>query len=248
MIKFAPLQVTVALLGVVVLCMGVPQTIYANGGAEDVVATAYTCEENPANPMHPCGPLRWGGDIHSAGMACPAEWRGRTFDVPEMSILTCDDTQEIDVWDGLPHVDIRVPTLGEARSWGLRRITLQPPVRTLPSEIAALEYALEQVDRGDADTAMARLLTFAHAHETFPSLIEGVALPPHHPVWIVTVWVPAEDIPADAVAKPDPDADIASVYFVFDATNRTVMADGYVSADVLHTMGWISQDSFDFNQ
>lgn len=246
--KSVPLQVGVALLGVIALCMGVSQTIYANGGVEEVVATAYTCEENPANPMYPCGPLRWGGDIHSIGMACPAEWRERTFDVPEMGPLMCDDTQEINVWDGLPHVDIRVPTLGDAHAWGVRRITMQPPVRNLTSEEAAVTYALEQVERGDAGTAMARLLTFARARENFPSLVDGVALPPQHPVWIVTIWVPAEDIPADAVATPDPTAEIASAYFVFDATNRDVVAAGYVSSDVLHTMGWISQDSYDFNQ
>lgn len=246
--KLVRLQIGAALLVLAALSVGVPQIAYANGGAEEVVATAYTCEENPSNPMYPCGPLRWGGDIHSIGMACPVDWRGRTFDVPEMGTLACDDTQEINVWDGLPHVDIRVPTLGDAHAWGVRRITLQPPVRTLPSEADAVDYALAQVDRGDPDTAMARLLTFARAREKFPSLVEGIALPPQHPVWIVTIWVPAEDIPADAVAQPNPDADIASAYFVFDAMNRTVVADGYVSSDVLHTMGWISQDSFEFNR
>lgn len=244
--KSVPLQVGAAVLAMITVWLGTPQQVRAEGGVEEVVATAYTCEVNPANRMHPCGPLRWGGDVHGQGMACPVAWRGRTFDVPSWGILTCDDTQEIDVLHGLPHVDIRVPTLAEAQNWGMRRITLRPPVKHIGTEAAAIERAHELAPGGDTATAMARALTFARAHEHFPSLVEGVALPPEYPVWVVTIWLPPDLVSIDAVARPDPEAEIAAAYFVFDARNSAVLADGFVSSEVLHTMGWISQDTFDF--
>lgn len=89
-----------------------------------VIATNYTCENHPLNPMYPCGPLRWGGDIWSAGMACPVQWKDRWFRVPGYGTLRCDDTGAYDYWDGLPHIDIRVATYDGAMRFGVQRMEI----------------------------------------------------------------------------------------------------------------------------
>lgn len=90
----------------------------------EVVATAYTCEPIQQNPMNPCGPLRYGGDVHSHGMACPAQWAYKAFFVPTRGLLTCDDTGRYERLQGLPHVDIRMSTYDAAIRYGVRRVVV----------------------------------------------------------------------------------------------------------------------------
>ena len=91
----------------------------------EVVATSYTCEPIQQNPMHPCGPLRYGGDVHSHGMACPPEWAGTAFFVPgQENVLVCDDTPRHASLNGLAHIDLRLPTYDAAIRYGVRRVVV----------------------------------------------------------------------------------------------------------------------------
>jgi hypothetical protein len=95
----------------------------ASGRATDdatrVIATHYTCEPVAANPMFPCALTRDGTNPALPGMACPLSWLGRVYQVPEFGALRCDDTGAHDYLRGLPHVDIRVPTLRAAIVGGI---------------------------------------------------------------------------------------------------------------------------------
>jgi hypothetical protein len=84
-----------------------------------VTATHYTCEPVAANPMWPCGLTRDGSDPATPGMACPLDWLGRVYRVEGFGALRCDDTGAHDYLRGLPHVDIRVPTLRAAIVGGI---------------------------------------------------------------------------------------------------------------------------------
>ena len=92
-----------------------------------VSATAYTCAPHPANAMANtpgmCVVTRWGSDPHAPGMACPASWRGRVFEVEGVR-LTCDDTGAYDYYNGLPHIDVRLATYPAAYAWGVRTNTI----------------------------------------------------------------------------------------------------------------------------
>src|SRR5690606_31556709 len=95
---------------------------------------------------------------------------------------------------------------------------------------------------------IARLLLLHRAREHFPALTSAVSGPDQSPVWAVTVWVPAEEIPADATAQPNAEAEIAARFFLFDAETGTLLTDAFVSKEVLEIMGWIQQDSVDFSK
>lgn len=90
----------------------------------EVFASSYTCEPSPHNPMHPCGPLRWGGNVNAPGMACPVAWRDRIMEVPGFGRLRCDDTPAQDYLHGLPHIDIRVSTVHQALQIGVQRMVI----------------------------------------------------------------------------------------------------------------------------
>ncbi|MGB0389850.1 MAG: hypothetical protein ACPGWR_33935, partial [Ardenticatenaceae bacterium] len=57
----------VALFCTVLILITLPRLSQSRSNAYNVVLTAYTCERTPRNPMHPCGPLRWGGNVYSRG-------------------------------------------------------------------------------------------------------------------------------------------------------------------------------------
>ncbi|HBY97492.1 MAG TPA: hypothetical protein DEP84_26720 [Chloroflexi bacterium] len=243
----------IALCSAAMAWAGMPKRSFGESQIYEVIVTAYTCEENSNNPMHPCGPLRWGGDRYGPGMACPVEWRDRAMDVPGYGIRRCDDTPRDGYLDGLPHIDLRVPTVAEAKRIGVRRMIIQP-ANGLPSENSgsanalatqadAISLAHTMVADGDVNTAMARLLRTARAREYFPTLLTAVDLPAEHPVWVVTLWVPANEIPEGAVAQPDASAEIAARCFLFDAQSGALVTDAFVSKDVLETLGWLSQDA-----
>lgn len=101
-------------------------TLHANAGNEayQVTLTSYTCDADSRNPMYPCGPLRWGGNVYESGLACPVAWRNRRFEIPGYGTFRCDDTPLQEYLYGLPHVDLRVATVYEARQIGIRRITI----------------------------------------------------------------------------------------------------------------------------
>jgi hypothetical protein len=252
--------VIVALLVATVLWLGSARHSWGEVQSFDVVMTAYTCEPHPQNPMHPCGRLRWGGDLNSPGMACPPEWRNRLFDVPGSGVRRCDDTGRYDYLAGLPHIDVRVPTLAEARQRGVQRVTITavdeaqptptpapptpaPASAALPSEAAAIAQAQALTPGGDPTSAMARLVQAERARATFPALLAGLNGPANQPVWLVTMWAPAETFPAGAVAQPDPAAPIAARFFVFDALTGAEVSSAYVSRETLDLMGWLAQDA-----
>ncbi len=257
-----------------------PRLSYGRGEAIQVIATAYTCDSNPNNPMYPCGNPRWGGDRYSVGLACPRSWRNRYMEVPGYGVLRCDDTGAYDTWNGYPHIDIRVRTWGEAYNMGFRRMTIyaadgaapaavvqpavvntapvatatlaptQAPVQAvgLANDGAALQAAKKLAPHGDAQTAMARLVRADTAAGHFPSLVEGLSLAPEHALWLVSIWVPASDIPGDVRAKPNADAPVASRFFVFDAHTGQLLSEAFVSSDVVETMGWLASDSINLSQ
>lgn len=107
-----------------------PPPVAIDGAWVTVSATAYTCAYHPDNPMTSaagmCEVLANGSrDVMSAGLACPRHWMGRAYRVEGLGVLTCDDTGAHDVWNGLPHVDIRLDTWDDARYWGVQTITIQ---------------------------------------------------------------------------------------------------------------------------
>jgi hypothetical protein len=91
----------------------------ATGDSTRVISTHYTCEPVAANPMFPCGLTRDGSDPATPGMACPLAWLGRVYRVEGFGALRCDDTGAHDYLRGLPHIDIRVPTLKAAIVGGI---------------------------------------------------------------------------------------------------------------------------------
>lgn len=110
------------LFGMAITMLALTALTWTKPTAYQVLATSYTCETTPRNPMHPCGPLRWGGNVNSPGMACPVEWRDRIMEVPGFGPLRCDDTPAQDYLHGLPHIDIRVPTVDQALQIGVQRM------------------------------------------------------------------------------------------------------------------------------
>lgn len=243
-------MVVAALLSATTAWLGTATPSWAEPPAFDVILTAYTCEESPSNPMHPCGPLRWGGAVHDPGMACPVEWRNLVFDVPGYGTFRCDDTPRDGILWNLPHVDLRVPTVAEARRIGIQQVTIYraDSAAALTDADDAISQALGLTKNADPATAIARLLLLHRAREHFPALTSAVSGPDQSPVWAVTVWVPAEEIPADATAQPNAEAEIAARFFLFDAETGTLLTDAFVSKEVLEIMGWIQQDSVDFSK
>lgn len=89
-----------------------------------VVATAYSCDNHPDNPMFPCNTTRWGYDPYQPGAACPPDWAHIAISVPGRGVMVCDDTPLHSTLYGLPHVDIRVISHEEAVQWGIREIQI----------------------------------------------------------------------------------------------------------------------------
>jgi hypothetical protein len=202
-------------------------------------------------------------------MACPVAWRNRYMEVPGYGILRCDDTGRYDHWNGLPHIDIRVSSYAQAARYGVRRITIysaSAPARgqsaaapAAPGDAAssasaptatttqegALALARTVAPKGDANTAMVRLLRADTARQHFPALLNDLNLAPTTPLWVVTIWTPPTTIPAGAVAEPDADAGIAARYLVFRPESSEPLVDKYVSMDVLERMGWLASDSIE---
>lgn len=233
--------------------LGMPEPSFGEPETYVVIVTAYTCEAHPSNPMYPCGPLRWGGDIHGPGMACPVAWRDRVMVVPGYGTLRCDDTPREGFLYGLPHLDLRVSTVAEARRIGVRRMSvrsaaaLQPnaPAGGVATEAEAIQFAHTRAPSGDISTAIARRLHAARARQHFAGLFGAVDLPAEHPVWLVALWVPASEIPEGAVAQPEASAEIAARFFAFDAGMGALVAEAFVSKDVVETLGWLSQDTLE---
>ncbi len=109
---------------VVMTVFGLTALTWNTPASYEVFATSYTCEPSPRNPMHPCGPLRWGGNVNAPGLACPVAWRDRIMDVPGFGRLRCDDTPAQDYLYGLPHIDIRVSTVNQALQIGIQRMVI----------------------------------------------------------------------------------------------------------------------------
>ena len=114
----------VIFLCVTLIWCGFTSLARAESEGYEVMLTAYTCEVDARNSMHPCGTPRWGGDPYEQGLACPVAWRDRILKVPGYGTFRCDDTIAEEYLNGLPHLDLRVPTWFEARQIGIRRITV----------------------------------------------------------------------------------------------------------------------------
>jgi hypothetical protein len=297
-----------------------PQQSEGQQTSYEVMATMYTCEAHPRNPMHPCGQPRWGGSIHSPGMACPPEWRNRLMVVPGYGTRRCDDTAARPTLRGLPHIDIRVPSYNQAINFGVRRMTIYPagqtasaapaptqrpaptatrvPVATpvpvvtqappvvqpvappeeviavaadgagvavaaqeevvvaaaapvspaavsvvLPAPQSAISTAHARAPYGDAQTALARLVRAETAQARFGGVVSWLNLPPTHPVWVVTLWVPPQQVPEGTVAMPDASAEVAARFFAFNALTGELLVDTFVTPGVVETMGWLAWDA-----
>jgi hypothetical protein len=204
--------------------------------------------------MYPCGVLRWGGNIHSAGLACPAEWRNRLIEVPGYGVRRCDDTPARGYINGLPHVDLRVSSFAEARRIGIQRMTIyaadgrvegiaeapapSPTAERTPEQVA-IQWATQIETAGDPSTAMAALIRGKTARETFPALVEGINLTDEQSVWAVTLWVPESAIPAGTVARPDSGVPVAARFLLLDPESGALIGSSYASKDVLDIMGWL---------
>jgi hypothetical protein len=258
-----------ALFLAAVVWLSAPQASRGEAETFRVSATAYTCDPHRDNPVNPCGPLRWGGNNRGWGMACPVAWKNRVFEVPGYGNLRCDDTGRYDYWDGLPHIDIRVPTWAQARRFGIQRITIRAvgyaqttqtsgtipaapaPAQDVPvapastavqTPEAAVNLALGIAPNGDGSTAMARLVRGVQARQLFPSLFEGVNMSDNDPVWLVTLWVPPTEIPGDATIKPNPAGPVAARFFAFDAQSGNPITGSFVAVEALEAMGSLASD------
>ena len=108
------------------LLLSLPVSVAAAVPLEPIrtTGTAYTCQDHPANRMHPCGTTRWGADPLTDGMACPPQMARMGLFVPGRGVLTCDDSGRYDSLYGLPHLDIRVGSYDEAVAFGIREIVV----------------------------------------------------------------------------------------------------------------------------
>lgn len=113
----------------------------AHGEQISVIATRYTCDPHPDNSMNPgppppgmCQVTRWGRNpYNTVGMACPVEWRGQRYYVPDIGrVLECDDTGAYDYLRGLPHIDVRVLRWEQAAGYGLRQIEIYSLIALSP--------------------------------------------------------------------------------------------------------------------
>ncbi len=230
--------------------LAAPRPSHAEGTGQgiQVVATAYTCEKHPRNFVL-CRNLRWGGDVHAPGMACPDEWRNRVFTVPGVGVLRCDDTGLYDTWNGLPHIDVRLPTWNQANEWGVQRITIYPgeavqqPQTTAPepkaqaqshTPEAAIALAHKSLPRGDASTAIVRLLRFESAKAQMPWLSEVVKVEGYQPIWLVTLWQPRDILPADATGLPNRDEPIATTLVILNADTGAVLGQTHITLNALN--------------
>lgn len=227
-----------------------PTTYAEEGdGGIQVSATAYTCAVHPRNPMSGCRRLRWGGDVNNPGMACPVEWRNREFVVESYGTLRCDDTGRYDVWNGLPHIDIRFDTWEETRAWGVRTITiypaeLQPTVETpdQSSSEGALAIAKAALPKGDATTAVVRGTRFDNAVGAMPWLSEVVQVAGDQPIWLVTLWQPRDLLAADATALPNRDEPIATTLIIIDRNSGAVLGQTHITMEGLNAVGALQND------
>jgi len=126
--KLKPL---VILLSVMLIWYSFTLRAHADDQAYQVILTSYACEADSSNLMYPCGQPRWGGNAYESGLACPVAWRNRRFEIPGYGTFRCDDTAFQENLYGLPHVDLRVPTVYQARQIGIRRITIYDANRSL---------------------------------------------------------------------------------------------------------------------
>jgi hypothetical protein len=219
-------------------------------GGIQVSATAYTCDVHPRNPMSGCSRLRWGGNVNNPGMACPVEWRNREFVVGDFGVLRCDDTGRYDIWNGLPHIDIRMSTWEQTRAWGVRTITIYPAeqqtVAVAPTDHQAPEGALSlakaRVPKGDASTALVRRTRFDTAVNTMPWLAEVVQTSGDQPIWLVTLWQPRDLLPADATGLPNRNDPIATTLVILDANSGTVLGETHITMEALNAVGAIQND------
>lgn len=84
----------------------------------EIWLTKYTCDYHPDNVMTNspgmCLVTASGGDPHTVGIACPAEWIGTDIYLPDWGWRTCDDTGKYPDWKGKKHLDLRVLNWAEA--------------------------------------------------------------------------------------------------------------------------------------
>jgi hypothetical protein len=91
--------------------------------------SAYSCDANPANAMHPCGPFRDGSvphsRLHGIVAAGPYEWLGRVVFVDGFGSVEIRDTPRNAWIDGKPHIDLFL-SFPDAVNWGIqsRKITV----------------------------------------------------------------------------------------------------------------------------
>jgi 3D (Asp-Asp-Asp) domain-containing protein len=94
--------------------------------AQDVytaTVSAYSCDANPANSMHPCGPFRDGSTprtaLHGLVAAGPYEWIGETIHVEGFGSVTLVDTPRNAWYGNSPHIDLFMQ-FDDAIRWGIQ--------------------------------------------------------------------------------------------------------------------------------
>lgn len=120
-----------------------------------------------------------------------------------------------------------------------------PPTPTpapLDDSQMALARAQEIAPFGDSDTAIVRLVTLRTINKHLPFLSEELDVALDQLVWIVTLWQPESKIPDEAKALPDSNEPVAAQLFVLNPKNGDVLAQPYVTYDVLFTLGWLPSD------
>lgn len=149
----------IILLSVMLIWYNFTLIANANNEAYRVTLTSYTCEADSRNPMYPCGQPRWGGNAYDTGLACPVAWRNRRFLIPGYGTFRCDDTAFQESLYGLPHVDLRVATVYQARQIGVRRLTIYDANQSLTNTSTQVNNANSvtyTVSAGDTLSAIAQ--------------------------------------------------------------------------------------------
>lgn len=147
------------LLCVVIMVFGLTALTWDTRTSYQVFASSYTCEPTSRNPMHPCGPLRWGGNVNDPGMACPVAWRDRIMEVPGFGRLRCDDTPAQDYLYGLPHIDIRVSTVHQALQIGVQRMVIYSVDTAQPVPTPFPQPVLETISQNEAQESVSVIST-----------------------------------------------------------------------------------------
>lgn len=110
----------------------------------------------------------------------------------------------------------------------------------LSTRDSAIQAAKRLAPAGDAQTALVHYVPLRTARQHLPFLFESVTLSDSHMVWLVSIWLPPDQIPPNAVSLPNTSEKPSNLFFAF-GPNGEVVTKAYVASDVTNIMGWLQE-------